>query len=182
VEAAQGDLGHSSPSVNVPFPNTREMFLLKLGLSGAERASFIAASPDERRAFLDGSLARRSIDNLDVLSFNDPVDVDTLEWFASPDDLCRALVALDSSARQPGGAPVRDILGVNPGLDVDSDTFRYVGFKGGSEPGVVALAWLLERSDHRRFVLIAAAVDPRAPLDQAVVPTVAEGIRLLTDA
>lgn len=46
VEAAQGELGHSEPSVNIPFPSTREMFLLKLELSDAQRASYIAGTPE----------------------------------------------------------------------------------------------------------------------------------------
>lgn len=91
-------------------------------------------------------------------------------------------MALDGLTERPGGAPVRRILGDNPGTGVEGRAFRYVGFKAGSEPGVVALAWLLERSDDRRFVVVAAAVDPRRPLDPAVVPTVAAAIELLGDA
>jgi putative hydrolase len=42
-----------------------------------------------------------------------------------------------------------------------------VAFKGGSEPGVLSLSWLLERSDGRRFALALTATDPGAPVDEA---------------
>ncbi len=36
-----------------------------------------------------------------------------------------------------------DTLAVNPGMPVDKARWPYVGFKGGSEPGVLQLTWLL---------------------------------------
>lgn len=48
------------------------------------------------------------------------------------------------------------VLAKNSGLPVDKATFPYVGFKGGSEPGVVDLTYLLERADDRWFVVSAS--------------------------
>ena len=47
-------------------------------------------------------------------------------------------------------APARAILAVNPGTDAETRArFDYLGFKGGSEPGVVTLNWLARTRDGR---------------------------------
>ena len=48
-------------------------------------------------------------------------------------------------------------------------------FKGGSEPGLVFLGWLLHR-DGRRFVVVVAASNPDGTVDESQVAAVAQGI------
>jgi len=54
---------------------------------------------------------------------------------------------------QQRGQDVLDVLAKNPGLRIDTKTFPYVGFKGGSEPGVLSTTWLLRRDDDNWFVV-----------------------------
>jgi hypothetical protein len=48
---------------------------------------------------------------------------------------------------------VLDVLSKNPGLPIDAKVWPYIGFKGGSEPGVVNMTYLLRRDDDRWFVV-----------------------------
>jgi hypothetical protein len=57
---------------------------------------------------------------------------------------------------------------VNPGMQVDAARWPYVGFKGGSEPGVLQLTWLLRRADDRWFVLSMTVDDPTSAADHAL--------------
>ncbi len=44
-----------------------------------------------------------------------PRDIDTIEWFASPDDICRAFAGLQRLAAQPKLAPLGSVLSINNG-------------------------------------------------------------------
>jgi hypothetical protein len=48
-------------------------------------------------------------------------------------------------------------------------------YKGGSEPGVVFLSWLLHARDGRRLVVVASAVDPTDPVDELELAAIAQG-------
>ena len=73
---------------------------------------------------------------------------------------------LKTLGSQTSLAPVLDILSTNPGMPFDKAKWPYVGFKGGSEPGVLSLAWLLRRSDNRWFVLSLTLNDSTTATDQ----------------
>lgn len=48
----------------------------------------------------------------------------------------------------------------------DLTQWSYIGFKGGSEPGVLSLSWLLQRADGRWFSIVAIANDSMRPIDE----------------
>jgi hypothetical protein len=180
VEDVQSRMGHDDPTLNVPMLSTKDLFVLKFGLSAEERAGYLASSPEERRAHLDVEASGRSVSDLDVSGYTEPVEPDTIEWFASPTELCRAMLWLDETSRRAGGEPIRRILGTNPAAPADP-AFSYVGFKGGSEIGVLAMAWIVERTDGRSFVLTAAALDTEDEIDAALPPTMVAGVGLIAD-
>ena len=52
--------------------------------------------------------------------------------------------------RTKSGDTALAVLAVNPGIDAATRAkFDYVGFKGGSEPGVITLNYLVRRKDGR---------------------------------
>ncbi len=161
VEAAQTAYGHTQPGLNRPFLTTREWAILKLGPE-QQREDYLNADEAGRRAILDG-LADVPASSLAGEAFLQPIVPDRLEWFASLNDLCAAHVRLHEKAQVPGLEPVAEILSLNPGFP--SDKWDYIGFKGGSEPGLVATSWLVTEGD-RTFVLAAAVLDPEQPLDE----------------
>ena len=101
----------------------------------------------------------------------------TVEWFASPSDVCRALVTLDDLAAQPGLEPIRDVLSDNPGGVPEGD-FEQVLFKGGSEPGVLFAAWLARRPDGSRIAVTGGVVNETANVDPQALQLLALGLTL----
>jgi hypothetical protein len=165
-------MGHATPALNIPFLTTRELFLLKLGASAEERRAYIAADPPARRRLLDEDYAKRPLPDLTAAAaWTAPIAIDQLEWFASPLDLCRAFAALQRQGGRPAAEPVLRILSVNTGLPTNSPLtkpFSYVGFKGGSEPGVLAFGWLLRRLDGAWMVVSVGFADPAKEIDDLV--------------
>jgi hypothetical protein len=164
IESSLAELGMADPSLNVPFLTTLEFAVLKLYVDDATRRAFVAGDAAARRTIL-AEIAGIGVDQLDVGRFIDPIEPATLEWFATPDDLCRLAVELTDLGRRPGLEPVGQILGVNPGVPDDDGRWASVWFKGGSEPGLLALWWTLETDDGRRFVLAGSNVDDRGTLE-----------------
>ncbi len=170
VEASVTAAGHAEPGLNRPFLTTRELFWLKLLAPDDVVAAYVAGDEAARRAILDG--AEIDLAGADPFAITEPVEVEALEWFASVDDICRALTTL---LEDFGDTPVTDVLTVNPGVQVDEDTWQQVAFKGGSEPGVLALAWHAVRADGAEFVIVGILNDPDRPVDQITAVLLAEG-------
>ncbi len=151
IEAALREAKHTKPALNIPFMGTRELFILKLG-DAADRAKYLALSPEKRRAFLDQTLAGKpAVDT--VTDWDTARSIDKLEWFASTEDMCRVMATLRDRAQNPKAAAVLDVLSKNKGegVPIDNVAYPYIGFKGGAEPGVLALDWLLRRADGKWF-------------------------------
>ncbi len=165
VEAALPALGHGKPEVNRPFLSTREAFRLKeLGHDQRIRA-YLERERADRRAYLDELIAETPGDDFAGLDLSRPKAIDTIEWFASAMDLCRLMNRLRQLTVDERAAPAREILAVKAGLDIDTKAWPYVGYKGGSEPGVLNMTWLLERHDGSWFALTAGWNDPQQTLD-----------------
>ncbi|MEO5769752.1 MAG: hypothetical protein ABIS92_15470, partial [Polyangia bacterium] len=63
--------------------------------------------------------------------------------------------------------PVRDILAANPGIGDASGAFSYIGFKGGSEPGVLNVTWLLRRRVDQKWLFLTMGFnDPTREVDE----------------
>lgn len=167
VEASQAEMGHGEPEVNVPMLSTQELFRLKLAASDELRAAYLAAPIEERRTLLDTELGDLRIPRLAPLFWTAPLLIDEFEWFASAAELCQAMATLDAWSTEAGLEPIADILAINPGIPFDRDSWAYVGFKGGSEPGVLNLTWLLRHVDGRTFVMTGTLNDTEALIDEA---------------
>lgn len=153
---------------NVPFLGTLEAFKLKGIDGGALGARYLALPPAARRAFLDRDVAAAPVSALPADLFKDgkPIRIDQLEWFASADDLVRTMDWLRRHSEGPDGAAVRAILSKNAGLPAPTAAaWRFVGYKGGSEPGVLNLTYLLQGKDGAWYALSSGWNDPAAEVD-----------------
>ncbi|WP_430634938.1 serine hydrolase [Sphingomonas hankookensis] len=152
---------------NVPFLGALELFKLKGVADGALGARYLAMPPGERRAFLDGPVRDTPIAAIPKALFQDgrPLRIAELEWFASPNDLVRALDWLRRHMDGPAGADLRAVLSKNPGLPDATRGWRYVGYKGGSEPGVLTMAFLLQGKDGNWYALAGGVNDPARGVD-----------------
>lgn len=176
VEAAMRATKHATPKLNMPLFSTREMSLFKLGMPDAEIDRYRTLSEAKRRAYLDKTLAGKAPDLAHTASWTAGRRIDQIEWFASADDLCRAMATLWQRAQQDAARPLLDVLALKPGIGLDAATWPYVGFKGGGEPGVLNLTWLARRADGQWFVVVLTANAPDATVEYANLRGVAEGV------
>jgi Beta-lactamase enzyme family/ORF 12 gene product N-terminal len=153
----------STPELDVPFLTTREMFLLHYVNYPTLANAYLKRTPSAREAFVDSSVDPLSLS--EVRDSTEPRDIDKIEWFGSPDDICRAFVGLQRLSHQPKLSPIASILSVNKGdLGLDPSKWPTVWFKGGSEPGVLTLGYLATNSRGQTFVVSAMLSNATAAL------------------
>lgn len=158
VEAMLPEMGNQHAAQNQPFLSTSQMFQLKFGDS-ARRTRYLAADTASRHTIL-ASLPLSPPAGLLTAPPAAPVDIEKLEWFASAADLGRALAWFQPPARQTA----RAVLAINPGIGSIKSEWEYVGFKGGSEPGVISLNFLLQSHAGAWFTLSMIWNNPAAPV------------------
>jgi hypothetical protein len=191
VEAAMADSGVGDPELNVPFLSASDLFVIKFDPSAPTSADYRALDGNGRRSVLDdladrtvpwiGGPADFPLTNADGVPVTDPRDHD-IEWFATPQDLCRTHAHLAALATQSGLEPVAEILSINAtaGMEFDRSVWPDLRYKGGAEPGLVAVAWWLERADGRTFVLAGGVESPDEPVDPVVaVATMQQAVKPL---
>ncbi|WP_411342128.1 serine hydrolase [Sphingopyxis sp. J-6] len=164
IEARMRAAGHSDPSRNIPFLTTVEAFALKGNNFGDLRPAFVAGDDKAQRGLIEANRDRLVLANVDGVSFIDgPRFIDSLEWFASPNDIARAFIGL----RARRSTTLMSALAINNGVGpAAGEPWRYLGYKGGSENGVLSMSLLGERkADGKWFVVTASWNDPKANLD-----------------
>jgi beta-lactamase class A len=168
VERALVDMGHSEPGLDTPFPSTRALFQIGWGDDGALREPWSTGSAEERTAILE-ALPGGPVD-VAATDLVDAVWTEGIDWFASPDDLVAAHLALQALAVTEAGEPVRDILSANPGFAPSVvEGWDHVAFKGGSSVGVLAGSWYVERGDEAYVISLQSSTeDPALLVDQAL--------------
>jgi len=155
VEVRLPALGHSSPALLTPFLKTSELFRLRADTEAAVKYMNLPAG--QKTAFLDKLPAQPLAADKVRRS---PFGVARLEWNASPEDVC---ALMGYFAR--GGAEALDIMGINKGLEIPP-AFVYAGYKGGSEPGVLSMAWLLRKGESDWYCLAASWNSDKEDLDE----------------
>lgn len=173
VEAMMKEMGNAEPERTRPFLATLEMFKLKTDAELAKK--YLAADEAGRRALLAGDVAAMPRDK--VRGYGKPKRIDSLEWFASASDLVRAM----DWFRRRGDDTAFGILAINPGFSIPRDRIAYVGYKGGSEPGVLNLTLLIRTKEGAWYALSAGWNNPEKALDDkklvALVQAAVDGLR-----
>jgi hypothetical protein len=124
---------------------------------------YLALPPSERLSFLTSSVDPLSFN--EVKASSEPRDIDSIEWFASPMDICRAFGGLQDLSAKRGLSLLAAILSLNcGGLGPGPSKWTTVWFKGGSEPGVLTLGYLAKGRDGQTYVVTAMLSNPDAAL------------------
>lgn len=173
VENALSAFGHDAPQANTPLLMTREFFAFKISVDPADIDDYLDAPDAEQRRFLEQNVAPIRLNEFYWGDWTAPRRIDSVEWFATPRELCRLLAKLDKMAEQPELAPIRDILALNRGGFPEPSVFPYAGFKSGYEAGVFDLTWLVACRDGRSFVVTATFNDPIHYVNQGAAWNVA---------
>lgn len=173
-----GDSGHSNPSANDPFLTTRELFLIK-----ASNPAVQAWQADDpiSKAYAIGlvnaldAVERVPLEEITAAFGNGPKAID-IEWFASPADLAK----LFAHMRRTADPKAFEIMAINPSATpAITAQWDYIGYKGGSEPGVINLTWLLTDKQGRDWVLTLGWNNPAAVVDDGKFQGIAQRILLL---
>jgi hypothetical protein len=152
------EYGNSLPQRNTPFLKTRELFMLQA--KGAPwdslRSRFLAGTITEKRDVL-AEMRDRTIQGMPQVQ---PIGrtFTQFEWYASSRDLVHIMNLLHDEIlfrKQVTRNVVRGILGVNPGIPNAAADPRilYLGYKGGSEEGVLNLTQYVELKNGKAFAM-----------------------------
>ncbi len=169
------DSGHTDPTANDPFLTTRQLFVLKT-LTAEEIAGRNARALMQDPAIQSfAALAHPSLDAVNAAFSGGPKALD-IEWFASPADLAR----LFAHMRKTADPEAFDILAINAQVSgAAKEQWGYAGFKGGSEPGVINLTWLLTDKTGRDWVLTLGWNNAAAAVDDGKFLALAQRILVL---
>lgn len=135
-----------APKTMRPFYMTKELFKIKLGMDDESIKAYQILDVAGKRKFLE-EIDKKVTADLDVSKFSKPIFID-IEWLASTDDLCKVIMSLNNAPQ----------LAINPGL-ADKDEWKYVGFKGGSEPGVLNYTHVLVKDKNKEIYAISATIN-----------------------
>lgn len=161
VERRLASIGHSAPDKTLPFLSTVEAFALKANPELRDR--FLNINEAAQRDLLTSEAASLTLDKIDNEALSKgPTAIDTIEWFASPGDLMLLLNHL----RDTKNDDMLAIMGVNPGLSPTArGKWRYIGYKGGSEPGVMSMSFLLQSQKGKWYAVTGSWNDSNAEVD-----------------
>lgn len=144
VESQLVEMGNDFVSLNTPFLTTAEMFKIKWAAPVSTIDSYVLGDSYVRSQILNDEISNIPLNKVGTngVSMSSPSFIDTIEWFGSTDSLCRAM----SSLKDKSSSEVLKALSQNvPNVDLSSSShWEYGGYKGGSEPGVLTMTYLLK--------------------------------------
>lgn len=162
VERMMATMGVRDPARNRPLLSTLELSLLKAAPANAF-ALWQQADEATRRQILANDYAATDASRINIALFaGNPVRIDTVEWFASASDFVRVMDWL----RLHADDTAKGILAISGGLPQQARAaLAYAGYKGGSEPGVANLTWLVQTRSGAWYAVSAGWNNPAAPVD-----------------
>ena len=139
--------------------------------------AYQAADPSARSMLLaDAEPVPLTMDQVEQTFSGDPVSIG-IEWFGSASDIARLMHRFVAS----GDTTALGILAVSPSLSAtERPLWDYAGFKGGSEPGVLNMSWLLRNGSGQWYVATLGWNDPAAPVSSTTMELLAQ--RLIRQA
>ena len=153
-----------SPSLDIPFLTVSELFALKYDDFPALARHYLSLGRSGRVAYLRSTVDAAAAEEVGSAA---PRDINSIEWFASADDLCRAFAGLASLSAEPGLHPLDTVLSTNDGgIGLNRTEWPTVWFKGGSEAGVLTLGYLARDASGHTFVVIALTENPAKTFDE----------------
>ncbi|WP_052134688.1 serine hydrolase [Sphingomonas sp. 37zxx] len=153
-----------APPASLPVLTTREAFALK-GADAASTAGWATLPPAERRA----RIAALPPKPLDPAMFSGTPLRPEIEWFASP----AAMAATLDWLRREGDQTTLAMLAIAPQAPA-ARSFAYAGHKGGSEPGVLSLNYLLRDKAGRWYAVAASWHRSDSVVDQSALASIVD--------
>jgi hypothetical protein len=168
---------HHDTHENSPFLSTIDMFTIKLLMTEEEVRQYLGGDAlfrAERLSEFESWDAEEAIERAEGWEL--PRLIEEVEWFATSRDLCQIMAELRERAEEGHIDEVMDVMSVNQGIVFDRDEWPLVAYKGGSEPGVLNLTWMVESVDGAWFVLTVTLNDRESGID------LIRALEIVTDA
>lgn len=164
VERKLAQIGHSDPDKTLPFLSTVEAFALKAPANAALYRAYVSATEAQQRAIIASEQSKLGLAQVDNTTFdNGPVHIDTIEWFASPADLAGLL----NHIRRSDNKRMLQIIAVNSGIGpADAAKWKYLGYKGGSEAGVISMSFLVQSKNGQYYAVTGSWNNPAKDVGQ----------------
>lgn len=137
VDDALVKTGHHDPAAMTPFPTMYELFTIAWGRPNL-REQWKHATPEVRAEMLQR--ANSVTYQPDPFLAHVPASEAGAEWYGNAEDICRVHVALQAGAVGPA-APVKKMLDVSTGVNLDRNDWPYVAAKAGGLPGDLTFSW-----------------------------------------
>ncbi len=137
VDDALVNTGHHDPAAMTPFPTMYELFTIAWGRPNL-REQWKHATPEVRAEMLQR--ADSATYQPDPFLAHVPASEAGAEWYGNAEDICRVHVALQAGAVGPA-APVKKMLDVSTGVNLDRNDWPYVAAKAGGLPGDLTFSW-----------------------------------------
>lgn len=162
VENMLEPMGNTHKKDSLPLLSSLEMFKLKWAVDPSETKAYAQKDKAGRLQMLEAlKQVPRSQVGTNFVDMNQPTYVDKIEWFATTPENCKAIFWLASR----NSTEIRSILSHNvpvlSGANTPSSHWAYAGYKGGSEPGVLNMTFLLESKKGTRACLAVSWNNPQ---------------------
>lgn len=168
IEKMLTTAGNEHSDLSIPFLKTVEMFKLKGAIKDNYAAEYAEKDLSGKRSMLKNEIAAFDKDRIDLKFLEKPKYISKIEWFASPDDLVRLMNRLRLNTEKSPADLARGIMTINKALpEADAKNWKYVGYKGGSETGVMSMTYLLQSKKGEWFVVTGSWNDENAAVREA---------------
>ncbi|WP_049762434.1 serine hydrolase [Erythrobacter litoralis] len=178
VEGQMAKSGHSAMDPMRPLLTTLDLFKLKGDPSLARE--WLGLDQRARRAKVAAFEAEHDWKSYTVTppTFVEPTAIETLEWFADMRDLA-GLMRMFAEADDDTAL---DVMAINPSMPPSMrQRWDYIGYKGGSEPGVLNLTWLLRDKAGAWHMLAMSWNNSQANVQSSTFELLAQRIVALAD-
>lgn len=159
--------GHRAPDRLLPLLSITQAFALKMPGRSALREAYAEGNDAQQSTFLERHAADLEASDVDPGNLSTvPRFIEDIEWFASANDM----VGLLNSLHRVSDPVVLQILSIDRGAaPADAGRWRYLGYKGGSEPGVIAMNFVGQTRQGHWVGVSASWNDPAAAVDKATM-------------
>lgn len=174
IEKMLSTAGNSKPEKSRPFMMTSEMFRLKgLGEDFEYAKKYVVADEKGKREILNNEIAKLNFKDIQIKGFlAKPTYISEIEWFASGNDLVRLMIWLRQNSEKSPMNLARGVMSINKALPEETaNKWNYIGFKGGSETGVISMTYLLQSKKGEWFVVTSSWNDEKNAVKEGTFAT-----------
>lgn len=176
IEAQLDSMGNTQKH-NKPFLMTHEMFKVKTSPQAIVDA-YAQSNEAQRREMLLTIAPKALPTHKRVMqAFKAPQHIRTIEWFASAKDMCALHARFVQNASKPSYKGALKAMSISDGgLRLDKQAWPFVGYKGGSEPGVLYLSYLVRRKDGQWFSINLGWADEKKTINHRNISRIIQSV------